>query len=120
MGIFDGLFGGSFGLDPSKFSRNIQKKDGAKLVTDTYSDPENGIYYKSSYWIYDNTESKEHSDPKILETALKEAIEKEDFETAAVLRDQLKQVKPDKTKEINELEDQIIKLTERLNKLKNG
>jgi len=122
MGILDGFFkaGDPNHMDPKKFKVVVKQENGGKSITETYHDPDRGIYYTSTRWIHDDLEPQYTKEQ--MEEALKKAVEAEDFETAALIRDQLKiTVAPSpKSEKIKKLEDQIKTLLDELNTLKNG
>lgn len=128
---FDSLFDGfnSYGSNPLmvRGKKNVESgddEDGTWTKETFISD--DGSYQITSIYRYSGEKPKETND---LQHQLDIAVEKQDYETAAKLRDQIKNIESNKEK-INKLETQLneavkkqdfenaIKLRDKLKKLK--
>jgi len=132
---FDSLFDGfnSYNLNPLmvKGKKNVESGDdeNGTWTKETFTS-DDGTYQITSIYRYNGNKPKEKSNEiSVLEHELKNAVEKQDYETAAKLRDQIKTLESNKEK-INEIQQQLddavkkqdfesaIKLRDKLNKLK--
>jgi excinuclease UvrABC helicase subunit UvrB len=133
---FDSLFDGfnSYGSNPLmvRGKKNVESgddEDGAWTKETFTSD--DGTYQITSIYRYNGkgTPKQKSNEISVLERDLKNAVEKQDYETAAKLRDQIKNIESNKEK-IDEIQSKLdeavnkqdfesaIKLRDKLNKLK--
>ena len=133
---FDSLFDGfnSYGSNPLmvRGKKNVESgddEDGAWTKETFTSD--DGTYQITSIYRYngESTPKQKSNEISVLERELKNAVEKQDYEAAAKLRDQIKTIESNKEK-IDEIQSKLdeavnkqdfesaIKLRDKLNKLK--
>jgi excinuclease UvrABC helicase subunit UvrB len=132
---FDSLFDGfnSYGSNPLmvRGKKNVESGDDedGTWTKETFTS-DDGTYQITSIYRYNGNTPKEKSNEiSVLERELKNAVEKQDYETAAKLRDQIKNIESNKEK-IDEIQSKLdeavkkqdfesaIKLRDKLNKLK--
>jgi excinuclease UvrABC helicase subunit UvrB len=132
---FDSLFDGfnSYNFNPLmvKGKKNVESGDdeNGTWTKETFTS-DDGTYQITSIYRYNENKLKEKSNEiSVLENELKNAVEKQDYENAAKLRDQIKTIETNKEK-IDEIQQQLdnavkkqdfesaIKLRDKLNKLK--
>lgn len=124
---------GSFDTNPLmvRGKKNVESGDdeNGTWTKETFTS-DDGMYQVTSIYRYSGNPTKEKSNEvNVLERELKEAIEKQDYETAAKLRDQIKSIESNQEK-IDEIQVKLdeavekqdfetaIKLRDKLKKLK--
>lgn len=133
---FDSLFDGfnSYGSNPLmvRGKKNVESGDDedGTWTKETFTS-DDGTYQITSIYRYngEGTTKQKSNEISVLERELKNAVEKQDYETAAKLRDQIKTIESNKEK-IDEIQSKLdeavnkqdfesaIKLRDKLNKLK--
>jgi excinuclease UvrABC helicase subunit UvrB len=133
---FDSLFDGfnSYGSNPLmvRGKKNVESGDDedGTWTKETFTS-DDGTYQITSIYRYnrEGTPKQKSNEISVLERELKNAVEKQDYETAAKLRDQIKTIESNKEK-IDEIQSKLdeavnkqdfesaIKLRDKLNKLK--
>lgn len=133
---FDSLFDGfnSYSSNPLmvRGKKNVESGDDedGTWTKETFTS-DDGTYQITSIYRYNGkgTPKQKSNEISVLERDLKNAVEKQDYETAAKLRDQIKNIESNKEK-IDEIQSKLdeavnkqdfesaIKLRDKLNKLK--
>jgi excinuclease UvrABC helicase subunit UvrB len=133
---FDSLFDGfnSYSSNPLmvRGKKNVESGDDEEgtWTKETFTS-DDGTYQITSIYRYnvEGTPKQKSNEISVLERELKNAVEKQDYETAAKLRDQIKTIESNKEK-IDEIQlkldeavnkqdfESAIKLRDKLNKLK--